>query len=92
MISRAVAFVRTLLALIFWIIFIPPAALIAFPWTLITGNIDFLYWLGMRLAFAAPRVAGVKVKLVGLDKIDNGFSNVTLTGPAEFVFEGTIEI
>ena len=70
MISRAMAFCRTLLALIFWIIFIPPAALIAFPWTLITGKIDFLYWLGMWLAFAGPRVAGVKVKRVGLDRID----------------------
>ncbi len=29
---------------------------------------------------------------VGFDKIDNGFGNVTLTGPAEFVFEGSIEI
>ncbi len=70
MISRIVAFARTLLALLFWIIFIPPAALIAFPWTLITGKIEFLYSVGMWLAFAAPRVAGVKVKLVGLDKID----------------------
>jgi len=29
---------------------------------------------------------------VGFDKIDNQFRNVTLTGPAEFVFEGTIEV
>jgi diaminopimelate epimerase len=29
---------------------------------------------------------------VGFDKIDNRFSEVTLTGPAEFVFEGTIEL
>src|SRR5438874_3409303 len=29
---------------------------------------------------------------VGFDKIDNQFRNVTLTGPAEFVFEGTIEL
>jgi diaminopimelate epimerase len=29
---------------------------------------------------------------VGFDRIDNQFRNVTLTGPAEFVFEGTIEI
>ena len=56
MISRTVAFVRTLLALIFWIIFIPPAALIAFPWTLITGNVDFLYWLGMWLALQRPEL------------------------------------
>jgi diaminopimelate epimerase len=29
---------------------------------------------------------------VGFEKIDNQFRNVTLTGPAEFVFEGTIEM
>jgi diaminopimelate epimerase len=29
---------------------------------------------------------------VGFEKIDNQFRSVTLTGPAEFVFEGTIEI
>jgi diaminopimelate epimerase len=29
---------------------------------------------------------------VGFEKIEGGFRNVTLTGPAEFVFEGTIEI
>jgi diaminopimelate epimerase len=29
---------------------------------------------------------------VGFEKTGNQFRNVTLTGPAEFVFEGTIEI
>jgi diaminopimelate epimerase len=29
---------------------------------------------------------------VGFDKVDEAFRNVTLTGPAEFVFEGTIEL
>jgi diaminopimelate epimerase len=29
---------------------------------------------------------------VGFERIDGGFRNVTLTGPAEFVFEGTIYI
>ena len=29
---------------------------------------------------------------VGFEKSDNAFRNVTLTGPAEFVFEGSIEI
>jgi diaminopimelate epimerase len=29
---------------------------------------------------------------VGFEKTNNLFSNVTLTGPAEFVFEGAIEI
>ncbi|MGZ4828621.1 MAG: lysophospholipid acyltransferase family protein [Candidatus Angelobacter sp.] len=70
MIARTVAFARTLLALLFWIVFIPPAALIAFPWTLITGKVEFLYRIGMSLALAGPKVAGVKVKLVGLDRLD----------------------
>ena len=29
---------------------------------------------------------------VGFEKVEGGFRNVTLTGPAEFVFEGTIDI
>jgi diaminopimelate epimerase len=29
---------------------------------------------------------------VGFEKIDKQFRSVTLTGPAEFVFEGTIKI
>src|ERR1700757_4691614 len=29
---------------------------------------------------------------VGFERVDGGFRNVTLTGPAEFVFEGTIDI
>src|ERR1041385_8572119 len=70
MIARTVAFVRTLLALFFWIIVVPPAALIAFPWTIITGNVSFLYWVGMGLALAAPKIAGAKGNLGGRNKID----------------------
>ena len=29
---------------------------------------------------------------VGFEKSDDNFRNVTLTGPAEFVFEGAVEI
>jgi diaminopimelate epimerase len=29
---------------------------------------------------------------VGFEKVEGSFRDVTLTGPAEFVFEGTIEI
>jgi 1-acyl-sn-glycerol-3-phosphate acyltransferase len=70
MIARAIGFFRTLFALLFWIVLVPPAALIAFPWTLITGDVRFLYWVGMGLAFRGARLTGAKVKLVGLDKID----------------------
>jgi 1-acyl-sn-glycerol-3-phosphate acyltransferase len=70
MITRALGFVRSLAALLFWLILTPLAALIAFPWTFITGKIDFLYWVGMGLALRGVKISGAKVKLVGLDKID----------------------
>jgi 1-acyl-sn-glycerol-3-phosphate acyltransferase len=70
MIASVIGFFRSLLALLFWIVLVPPAALIAFPWTFITGNVDFLYWIGMGLAVTGARIAGARIKLVGLDKID----------------------
>jgi putative aminopeptidase FrvX len=33
-----------------------------------------------------------EMKKVGFDKVGDRFQNVTLTGPADFVFEGTIEL
>ena len=53
------------------------------------------------LIFAATENAGAPIQVisrggdelqVGFEKIGDNFRNVTLTGPAEFVFEGTIEI
>ena len=70
MIASVIGFFRSLCALLFWIVLVPPAALIAFPWTFITGNVNFLYWIGMALALAGPKIAGARIKLVGLDKID----------------------
>ena len=62
--------IRTLLMLGFWTLLAPIAALIAIPWTLITGNVEFLYWLGTRIAFVGVRLAGIRVRLVGLDRLD----------------------
>ena len=70
MIRTVVGAIRTALALLFWIVTVPIAALIAFPWTFITRDIRFLYWIGMGLAFNGVRVAGARVKTAGLDQID----------------------
>jgi diaminopimelate epimerase len=45
----------------------------------------------------APSPVGVRVRggdrlEVGFEKIDGAYRNVTLTGPADFVFDGEIEI
>jgi len=70
MIRTAVGAVRTFLAVLFLVVLMPPAALIAFPWTFITGRVGFLYFIGMGLAHWTARIAGAKIKLVGFDKID----------------------
>jgi 1-acyl-sn-glycerol-3-phosphate acyltransferase len=70
MIRTIVGAVRTALAVLFWVVTVPVAALIVFPWTFITGDVKFLYWIGMGLAFNGVRIAGARVKTVGLDKID----------------------
>jgi hypothetical protein len=70
MTRTAIGAVRTFLAVLFLVVFVPPAALIAFPWTFISGKINFLYFVGMGLAHRAARIAGAKIKLVGLDQLD----------------------
>ena len=62
--------IRTVLMLTFWGILLPVAALVCFPWTILTGDIRFLYRVGMWGAFTGVRLAGVKVQTVGLDKLD----------------------
>jgi 1-acyl-sn-glycerol-3-phosphate acyltransferase len=62
--------IRTIFMLGFWIALLPVAALIGFPWTLLTGNVAFLYRIGMWGAWTGIRIAGVQAKTVGLDKLD----------------------
>ena len=62
--------IRTILMLGFWTFLLPLAAIFCIPWTILTGNIRFLYAVGMGGAYAGVRIAGVKVRTVGLDKLD----------------------
>ncbi len=43
--------IRTVIMLSFWGVLLPLAALICFPWTFLTGDISFLYRVGMWGAF-----------------------------------------
>jgi len=65
-----IGLLRTIFAVAVLVVIVPLAALVAFPWTFISGKIDFLYWAGMGLTHFGVRLAGVKIKLVGLDKLD----------------------
>lgn len=61
---------RTGLAVAYLLVVVPPAALIAFPWTFISGKIDFLYWLAMKIVRSGLRVIGVETKVVGMHNVD----------------------
>ncbi len=62
--------IRTTLMLTFWAVALVFAAFVAIPWTLITGNINFLYKVSMWTAFGGIRLAGVRVVTEGLEHID----------------------
>lgn len=70
MMRTLIGAVRTILALVFLVVLVPLGALIAFPWTFITGKVNFLYFVGMGLAHLSVRVGGVKIKMVGLENFD----------------------
>jgi 1-acyl-sn-glycerol-3-phosphate acyltransferase len=62
--------IHTVIMLAFWAVALPFAALVCFPWTFLTGNISFLYRTGMWAAWTGVRLAGVKVRTVGMENID----------------------
>lgn len=67
--------IRTIVMLAFWAACLPFTALICFPYTLLTGNVMLLYRIGMWCAYAGVWLTGVRLELVGLDKLDT--RNVT---------------
>ncbi len=63
-------FLRTGIAVLYLVLVVPLAALIAFPWTFISGKVDFLYWVAMKFIRSSVWLTGTRIKTVGLDKID----------------------
>lgn len=56
--------------LLFWAAALPFAALFGIPWTYITKDISFLYNTCMWVANTGVQIVGVKVRTIGLEKID----------------------
>jgi 1-acyl-sn-glycerol-3-phosphate acyltransferase len=74
--------IRTLVMVLFWAIAMPMAAVIGFPWTLLTGNIRLLYWLGTRAAWAGVRLGGVRVVVIGREQLQAEKTYVFLSNHA----------
>ena len=70
---------HTVIMLAFWGLAAPVAALIGFPWTLITGDIRLLYAMFMWGARTGVRLAGVRVEAVGLDRFEPSRSYIFMT-------------
>src|SRR6202050_94231 len=62
--------IQTIAMLTFWGLTAPIAALIGFPWSFIAGNVNLLYRMFMIGCRSGVRVAGVRVRSVGLDHLD----------------------
>ncbi len=60
---------RSLITLLWWMIAAPLTALWGFPWTLLTGKIDAMYWAALWVARVGVRIAGVRWKLIGLEQL-----------------------
>lgn len=74
--------IRSVLVLLFWVISIPLAALVAFPWTLLTGDAEFLYRVGIVLSRAGIRLGGVRVRVVGRERIDPASTYIFMSNHA----------
>jgi 1-acyl-sn-glycerol-3-phosphate acyltransferase len=53
----------------FWAALTPPAAVIAVLWTLLTGDVGFLYRAGIAISWAGVRIAGLRVQAEGLQHL-----------------------
>ncbi len=47
----------------------PLTALWGFPWTLVSGKIDALYWTALWITRTGIRIAGIRWRLIGLDQL-----------------------
>jgi len=69
---------RALALLAFWGVAAVPIAFIGFAWTFISGKVDLLYRMAVGMALLGVRLVGVKVEVVGLDKLDWGSTYILM--------------
>jgi 1-acyl-sn-glycerol-3-phosphate acyltransferase len=62
--------IRAIVVVAFWSVYVVLASLIGFPVTFITRRIDFLWAISMLGSRAGIWVAGVRVKVVGRERLD----------------------
>ena len=66
----------SLLVFVTIVVLAVPAAVIFFPFTLISGNVGPLYAVGSWIARVAIRVAGIRIQIQGQEKIPVGRARI----------------
>jgi len=61
---------RALALLAFWGVAAIPVGLIGIPWALLSRNVELLYRMGTWAGLTGVRLVGVKVEVVGAEKLD----------------------
>ena len=69
-------YIRSLMLVLIWAVLAAPAALVVFPWTLITRDTRVLFRVGFWITRVGLRLVGVRVALVGIDRLPQGASIV----------------
>ena len=67
---------RSLVLVLIWTVLAVPAALVVFPWTLITRDTRLLLRVGFWITRAGLPLVGVRVVLVGMERLPRGASIV----------------
>jgi 1-acyl-sn-glycerol-3-phosphate acyltransferase len=62
----------SIVLLVFYVVMATPAALIGLPWTLIRGDITFLYRWSMWIVRTGLRLVGIRVNVSGREQIPAG--------------------
>ena len=56
-----------------------PLGLVGIPWTLVTGDVTWMYWRAMWIVAAGLRVAGITTQVRGLENIPAGRSCIFMS-------------
>ena len=56
-----------------------PAAMVLFPWTLITGNVNVLYNVSQWIDRTAFRLAGIRVEIEGRERVPAGIACIFMS-------------
>lgn len=64
--------IRLTFCVVCWVLFSIPAAVIGFPALYVTGSIDLLWKLSLWAAGAGYRLAGIRVRSVGRERLEEG--------------------